>query len=226
MRPPADPWGDPEWTPRHSPRHSAEPGSRPEPDPAHPPPAGRPPTGKHAEDPQTLADTKFSAPATPMYGRASVPSGPLREPTAEMESVPAPAGRPSRPVSWQRTGSASRRSLGDGWGLTATGLLVAFCGWGIWAAAGRGSIASPLTGLVFMLAVAAGVFALSRLLGYLVLTQMLHRRRLHARWSHLFTGLFLTVGGISYLSNTRWVSGADEWIQSAWDWIRAQLERI
>lgn len=163
-----------------------------------------------------------------MYGRAKVPPVPLREPTAELPELPElpPVARPAKPISWQRAGSASRRSLSDGWGLTATGVLVAFCGWGVWAAAGRGSIASPLTGLAFMLLTAAGVFALSRLLGYVVLTQMLHRQRLHARWSHLLTGLFLTAGGISYLSNTRWVTDADELIQTVLDWIGSLWERI
>ena len=77
-----------------------------------------------------------------------------------------------------------------------------------------------------MLVVAVGVFALSRLLGYLVLTRMLNRRRLHARWSHLLTGLFLTVGGISYLANTTWVAGADDWLDSALAWIGEQWQRL
>jgi hypothetical protein len=161
----------------------------------------------------------------PMYGRAQVPGRPLRQPTAEMPQVEAaPARRPA--VSWERRGSAARRSLSDGWGLTAAGLLIAFCGWGLWAAAGRGSIASPLAGLAFMLVVAVGVFALSRLLGYMVLTRMLGRRRLHARWSHLLTGVFLAAGGISYLANTTWVEGADGWIDSAIAWIGDQWRNL
>src|SRR5262245_23929887 len=95
-----------------------------------------------AEQPQhpspPLPETKPPEP-TPMYGRAQVPSRPLRQPTTEMPMVePARVAR----VSWERRGSAARRSLSDGWGLTATGLLVAFCGWGLWAAAGRGAIAA------------------------------------------------------------------------------------
>lgn len=161
-----------------------------------------------------------------MYGRAKVPSAP-RVPEADLVEAERPVVvvRPPKPISWQRASRASLRSLSDGWGLSATGLLIAFCGWGVWAAAGRGSIASPLTGLVFMLLVAVGVFALSRLLGYVVLTQMLNRRRLHARWAHLAAGLFLTLGGISYFANTRLVIGTDEWIQGLWDWVRSLWEQ-
>jgi hypothetical protein len=142
-----------------------------------------------------------------------------------MPAVPG-GPKPVPRVSWERHGSASRRSLSDGWGLTATGLLIAFCGWGVWAAAGRGSIASPLIGLGFMLVVAGGVFALSRLLGFVVLTRMMNRRRLHARWSHLVTGLFLAAGGFSYLANTTWVTGADTWLDSALSWIGDQWQRL
>ena len=96
-----------------------------------------------------------------MYGRAPVP--PLREPTAELPELAArPEARASRPaaqVSWQRSSRASLRSLSDGWGFTAAGLIVAFSGWGIWAAAGLGTGLRPFPGLIFMLIVGAGVFA-------------------------------------------------------------------
>ena len=78
--------------------------------------------------------------AGPMYGRAAVPvAKPQAEASEEMALVAESPRRsvPPKKVSWQRTSSASRRSLSDGWGFTATGLIVAFCGWGIWAAAAR-----------------------------------------------------------------------------------------
>src|SRR5687767_14282296 len=81
-----------------------------------------------------------------MYGRAPVPSPPvIREPTAEMPPYEPeqPHARVGRPVSWQRSSRPRLRSLADGWGLTATGLVVGFCGWGFWAAAGRGTISAP-----------------------------------------------------------------------------------
>jgi hypothetical protein len=155
----------------------------------------------------------------PQYGRASVPVPVLREPTAEMPTVPPrAAGRshPVSPVSWQRSSRASLRSLADGWGFTATGLLAMFCGWGLWAAAGRGTIAAPLFGMVLVLLVAAGVFAISRLLGFVVLQRMMGRPRLHARWAHFLTGLFLTVAGVSYLAATSWIVSGVDWIREQW----------
>jgi hypothetical protein len=161
-------------------------------------------------------------PRPPTYARASAPvptPPPLREPTTEMPPilpVSPPAGRSSRPVSWQRVSRPSLRSLSDGWGFTATGLLVAFCGWGFWAAAGRGTINAPYFGLLFMLVVGLGVFALTRFLGLIVLERMLGRPRVHARWSHLLTGLFLTVAGISYIANTSWLVDGIDWIREQW----------
>jgi Kef-type K+ transport system membrane component KefB len=122
-------------------------------------------------------------------------------------------------VSWRRTSRASRRSLSDGWGFTAAGAIVAFAGWGVWAAALRGTGSSLFTGLVFMLIVAVGLFALARFLGYLLVHQVLRRPRLHARWAHFLTGLFLTAAGISYLINTTWLADAGDWTRELTDRI-------
>lgn len=192
MYPPADPWGAPE-------------------DPWGVPEDLTPPL-----PPRSSSDP-------PRYGRASVPVPvvPLREPTAEMPTVgprrPV-VGRshPSPPVSWRRSSRASLRSLADGWGFTATGVLVVFCGWGVWAAAGRGTIVAPLFGLALVLVVAAGVFAICRLVGLLVVGRMMGRARLHARWAHFVTGLFLTVAGVSYLSSTSWIVSGVDWLREQW----------
>ena len=156
-----------------------------------------------------------------MYGRAPipVPTPPLREPTAQMPEVDRPPAGPRapRPVSWQRSSRPALRSLADGWGFTATGLVVAFCGWGFWAAAGRGRLSAPYIGLLFMLFVSVGVFALSRFFGYIVVEQTLGRPRHHARWAHLLTGLFLTVAGISYLANTACLVDGIDWIRDQWN---------
>ncbi len=156
-----------------------------------------------------------------MYGRAPVPTPPaVREPTREMPpyevAARRSASRPPRVVSWERTSRPALRSLADGWGLTATGLVVGFCGWGFWAAAGRGTISAPYIGLLFMLVVAAGVFALSRFFGYIVVEQTLGRPRPHARWAHTLTGLFLTVAGISYVANTKWLVDGIDWVRDLW----------
>jgi hypothetical protein len=162
-----------------------------------------------------------------MYGRAPVPGPPLHEPTAEMPPVRAPRRpRPLPDVSWARPSRPSRRSLSDGWGFTAAGAIAMFCGWGLWAAAGRGSLSAPIVGLVLVLVVAAGVFALVRFLGYLVLEQMMGRARPHARWSHFVTGLFLTAAGISYLVNTTWFNDAGDWMNQAMAWFSDQWKRL
>jgi hypothetical protein len=161
--------------------------------------------------------------AGPMYGRASVPvAKPQAEASEEMALVaqsPRRSVPPPKKVSWQRTSSASRRSLSDGWGFTATGLIVAFCGWGIWAAAAPSSVRTPIVGLVIMLLVAAGLFALTRFLGLIVIERMWGRRRLHARWAHLFTGLFLTFAGVAYFVETTWIVDGIDWLQEQWQRI-------
>jgi hypothetical protein len=156
-----------------------------------------------------------------MYGRAPVPTPApaLREPTAEMPPFDLPPPKPKAaapPVSWQRVSRPALRSLADGWGFTAAGLVVAFCGWGFWAAAGRGTISAPYLGLLFMLVVGLGVFVLSRFLGYVLLEQMMRRPRQHARWAHLLTGLFLTVAGLSYVANTSWLLEGIDWVRDQW----------
>ena len=163
----------------------------------------------------------------PRYGRASVPvpPAPLHEPTAEMPTlsrrpVVGRGARPVAPVSWHRSSRASLRSLADGWGFTATGLLAVFCGWGVWAAAGRGTIGTPLFGLALVVLVAAGVFVTSRLLGLVLLERVMGRPRPHARWAHFLTGLFLTVAAVSYLANTSWIVTGLNWVSEQWGRLR------
>ena len=153
-----------------------------------------------------------------MYGRAAipVPGPPIREPTAQMPELQPPSVRPPRSVSWERASRPALRRAADGWGFTAAGLIVAFCGWGFWAAAGRGVIDAPYIGLLFMLGVGLGVFVLSRFLGYVLVEQTLGRTRLHARWSHLLTGLFLSVAGLSYFANTQWLVDGIDWVRDTW----------
>jgi hypothetical protein len=178
------------------------------------------PWGAPEEDPTPpLPPRSYAEP--PRYGRASVPvpPAPLREPTAEMPEVTRRAGGPARPVpsvSWHRPSRASMRSLSDGWGFSVTGLIALFCGWGVWAAAGRGTVGTPLVGLILVIVVGAGVFIVCRLLGYLVLQRMMGRIRLHARWSHFIAGLFLTAAGVSYLADTSWIVSGLDWINAWW----------
>jgi eukaryotic-like serine/threonine-protein kinase len=155
----------------------------------------------------------------PLYGRASVPVPPLREPTTEMPPIMrrVEAIRRGPDVSWQKVKKTSRRQLADGWGFTAAGLIMIFVGWGVWAAAGRGAGPSPWPGLLLALAAAGAIFVLARFLGFLVLERMWGRSRRHARWSHLLAGLFLAMAGIGYLINTKFM--VDTWLKDGWDYI-------
>jgi hypothetical protein len=148
--------------------------------------------------------------AVPMYGRAPVPQKPqaaLYERTAEQPIVPRRYGQVR--VSWHRPSRASLRQLSDGWGFTALGLLITFCGWGTWAAAG-GHL--PLLGLLIVLAVAMGVFVICRLLGRLLFAVVFKRERRTARVSHAFTGLFLAIAGFTYLAHTSWITQGFGWL--------------
>lgn len=156
----------------------------------------------------------------PMYGRASVP--PLRQPTAELPEVevgPRRAVTGPPPVSWYRAGKASRRTLSDGWGFTFFGLVVLVCGWAIWAAAESPAFIHPVVDLALVLAVGVLIFVVMRGASRVVLAGMLGRSRPHARWSHFFTGLFLTGAGVSYIANS-------SWLNQGIDWIREQIARF
>jgi hypothetical protein len=169
----------------------------------------------------------WGEPTEPMYGRASVPvpTTPLREPTAELPPVLARGpGRRSPQVSWQKVKKTSRRNVSDGWGFTAAGLILMFVGWGIWAAAGRGSGASPWPGLLLSLVAAAAVFVVFRFLGYLVLERTWGRNRPHARWSHFLAGLTLAIAAFSYVVNTRFM--VDSWLREGWDYIGGLWEKL
>ena len=62
------------------------------------------------------------------------------------------------------------------------------------------------------LLVAAGIFALSRLVGRVVLERQFHRVRRSARGSHLITSLFLVGVGVAHLQQTPWVVDAFNWV--------------
>jgi hypothetical protein len=170
---------------------------------------------------------RASAPVPP-----AVPPRPFRESTRELPTLPDPTRRmaaSSRPtgaraLSWERVKSTQRRQLSDGWGFTAAGLLVAFCGWGLWAAAGRASGQSSLPALAFMLTVAVIVFAVSRYLGFVVLEKMMGRDRPHARWAHFTTGMFLAMAGVAYFLSSRWLVDGGDWIRAGMNWLSQHLD--
>jgi hypothetical protein len=152
-----------------------------------------------------------------VFARASVPvSGParkaLREPTAELPVVPLGRQVP-RPEGLRAPARPGRRQLSFGWGLTATGFLVAFVGWGVWAASNRGRMAAPLVDFGIVLLVAVGVFVLSRFVGRVVLEAVFHRPRRSARLAHALTGLFLAAVGVNFLARTSWIIDGVNWLR-------------
>lgn len=162
----------------------------------------------------------------PLYGRASVPVPPtLREHTAELPlAFPEPPTAKPVKVSWERVKNANRRRLYDGWGFTAAGLIVIVSGWVIWAAGSRGTGTSIWPGFVLALFVAAVIFVAARRAGYYLLERTLGRPRPHARWSHFFAGLFLTLAGVWYLVNAQYDLTSGDWLQDGWRWLTDQID--
>jgi hypothetical protein len=62
------------------------------------------------------------------------------------------------------------------------------------------------------LVVAAGLFALCRLVGRIVLERQFHRVRRSARGAHLVTAIFLVGVGVAFLRQTDWVMTAFHWV--------------
>lgn len=187
----------------------------------HPPGAG-PPGGPRPVDPTQVDDPP---PAGYASGRARVPKPAkeaLRRPTTEMPPVePTRRSDPPVLVSWHRPSRERMRALSDGWGFSATGLLFAFIGWGIWAASIRAEepTRAPLLWFGIICGVAVGVFVVCRLIGRVLIGQVLGRPRRHARWSHLVAGLFLTVCGVFYLGEANW-----GWIEDGVGWVESWFD--
>ncbi|GAA4926026.1 DNA-directed RNA polymerase II [Actinoplanes utahensis] len=113
---------------------------------------------------------------------------------------------PPRSLSWH----VRRLRRGGEWSSAA--VLFSFVCWGIWALSSDGDLISALIIFVVTLAVAAGVFALARLVGRLVLEQRMGRPRHTARGAHMVTGLFLAGVGFAFLRQTTWVMEAVNWV--------------
>ncbi|MEU4425822.1 DNA-directed RNA polymerase II [Actinoplanes sp. NPDC024001] len=118
-----------------------------------------------------------------------------------------PGHGPSEPrsLSWH----IRRLRRGSEWSNAA--LVFAFVCWGIWVLSSEGSFATAATVFLVTVCVAAGVFALSRLVGRLVLERQMGRVRHTARGSHMVAGLFLVGVGFAHLRQTEWVMDAFNW---------------
>lgn len=140
-----------------------------------------------------------------MRGRAKVPQ--RRSVTEAEPAMPEPAVEP--PVRRPPVPGALRR----GSRFTVLGGCVAFLGWAVWALSSGGNLSTPFTAFVLVLLVAAGLFALTRLIGRLVIEQRLGRARRGASGAHAVTGLFLCAAGVAYFAQTSWVVSAVSWIR-------------
>ncbi len=145
-------------------------------------------------------------------GRASVNPRPRpQEPAAGHEPTGtgwpgAEAPREQRPLAWH----VEQLRRGGEWSFA--GLLFAFVCWGIWAISSGGDLTTPIIVFLVSVLVAAGVFALSRLIGRLVWERQLGRERHTAKGSHIVAGVFLVGVGIAHLQQTEWVMTAFNWV--------------
>jgi hypothetical protein len=166
--------------------------------PSRPPEAYQPPS---AEPPP---------PAPFSQGRAQVNPRAVEVPYAGHE--PTGTGWPGAALP-QRPGMSWRWSeLRRGGEWTSAAVLFAFVCWGVWALSDGGSLSTPSIVFVVTLAVAAGVFCLARVVGYLVFERWFGRTRRSARGSHLITALFLAGVGVADLQQVQWVMDAFHWV--------------
>jgi hypothetical protein len=155
---------------------------------------------------ETVLNGSSSSPG--MRGRARVIPKPAPEPTGVVIDPVEPEPDLYRPPPGERA-----RTLKIGWELTGTGAFIAFICWGLWAISAP-TFSGPLIAFALVLAVAAGVFSLTRLVGRLVLEQRFGRIRRTAKGAHALTGLFLAGAGIAYLRQVDWVMNAFSWLGS------------
>lgn len=164
-----------------------------EPTAHHPPPPPSPFT-------RGVAHVKPAVPKTESFTAEHHPTG-TGWPGAEAPHV-------RRPLGWH----VRELRKGGEWSFAAA--VFAFVGWGIWAISGGAqNLLSPALVFVLILAVAAGIFALARLVGRLVLERRLGRPRRSARGAHLVAALFLTGVGFAYLRQIGWVMDAYNWVR-------------
>jgi hypothetical protein len=182
--PPQDPWADPPTA-----NVPQRPASGP---PAQPGPAAPAPSpfssGRAAVNPR---------PRTQQFAADHEPTG------TGWPGAAAPEER--RPLGWHL------RQLRRGGEWSFAGMLFAFVCWGIWVISSDGNKTTPIVVFGVTLLVAAGLFALSRLVGRLVLERQFGRVRRTARGSHIVTGIFLVGVGVAHLRQTEWVMTAFNW---------------
>jgi hypothetical protein len=149
-----------------------------------------------------------TAPSPFSTGRARVNPHPRTQQFAA-EHEPTGTGWPGAEVPQPRH---TVRDLRRGGEWTTAALLFAFVCWGIWAISSDGNLTTSVIVFVLSLCVAAGLFALSRLVGRIVLEKQFHRVRRSARGAHLVASIFLVGVGVAHLQQTDWVMTAYRWV--------------
>ncbi|MFI5496891.1 DNA-directed RNA polymerase II [Actinoplanes sp. NPDC051859] len=164
------------------------------------------PQGRAAATPPAPPSSPFTS------GRAAVNPRPQpqqfvaeHEPTGTGWPGAAPPAQ-QQPLSWH----LAQLRRGGEWSFA--GLLFAFVCWGVWAMSSDGKLTTPIVVFLVSVAVAGGVFAMSRLVGRIVLERQFGRVRRTARGSHMVAGLFLVGVGIAHLGQTDWVVNAVDWV--------------
>ena len=104
------------------------------------------------------------------------------------------------------------RDLRRGGEWSSAAALFAFVCWGIWAISTDGNLTTPVIVFILSLIVAGGLFALSRVVGHVVLERQFGRVRRSARGSHMVAALFLVGVGVAHLRQTEWVMDAYRWV--------------
>jgi hypothetical protein len=137
-----------------------------------------------------------------MRGRAAV----VAKPTGNADPTAVPAPQPPPPRPYRPPMRDTYRTLKRGGGWTWFGGIVAFLCWCVWAISNRGGdLLFQFSIFLLALVVAAGLFALQRLVGRMVLERVFGRERRTARLSHLGTAAFLIAVGVSFLRATSWI---------------------
>ncbi|MEV4708899.1 DNA-directed RNA polymerase II [Actinoplanes sp. NPDC049316] len=234
--PPQDPWADPPTT--DMPPRAHRPGAGSHPDPtrqysaAEPTRAAQHPPADPARAAQrSPADpTRVSAHASAdptRIGQPSAPPAPAPSPFSSGRAAVTPRPQPQHFTEHEPTGTGwpgaeppaqhhplswhiAQLRRGGEWSFA--GLLFAFVCWGIWAISSDGDLTAPIIVFLVSVLVAGGVFALSRLVGRLVLERQLGRTRHTAKGSHIVAGVFLAGVGIAHLRQTEWVMTAFNWV--------------
>lgn len=106
-------------------------------------------------------------------------------------------------------------SLSKGLELTIIGGLFSLIMWLLWSVdQGLDNLGDQVVGYLLILGVAVGLFFLIRVLGGMFWGRMLRAKRRTARLTHLLTGGFLFVVGLSYLEQLEW-----DWLNFDFDFV-------